>query len=152
MLREPLGLQWAAAAVVAGLLVLVAGGLLVWRMSGAPDAPFVSAGQVTAIDPRGAEVVSTTSGSDVLVVRAAGGVTVFTAPDRPVSWCARSRRLESSDGAVWEPDGRLVGGRGESLPRLPVEVNDGVIYVHPDAPSERLPARPETGATPACVP
>ena len=152
MLREPMGLQWAIAAVVAGLLVLVAGGLLVWRMSGPPGAPFETAGQISAVDPRGAAVVSTASGTDVLVLRAVGGVTVFAAPDRAVSWCAQSRRLESADGGVWEPDGRLIGGEGGSLARLPAEVHDGVVYVDPSAEGQALPARPEPGATPACVP
>lgn len=150
MLREPLGLQWAIAAGIAGLLVLVAGSVLVLRMSGPPGAPFVAAGQVSTVDPRGAKVVTTAAGTDALVVRAAGGVTVFTAPDRHVSWCAESRRLESPDGAVWEPDGRLVGGRGRSLTRLPAEVHDGVLYVDPTAEGQRRPPQPAQAATPAC--
>jgi hypothetical protein len=149
MLREPLGLQWAVAAVIAGLLVLVAGGALVLRMSGPPGAPFVTAGQLSTIDPRGAKVVPTSTGTEVLVVRAGGGVTVFASPERSVSWCAASRRLESPDGAVWEPDGRLVGGRGQSLARLPAEVHDGVIYVDPTAEGQRRSPQPRS-ATPAC--
>jgi hypothetical protein len=105
MLREPLGLQWAVAAMIAGVLVLVAGGIL---------------------------------------------VTVFAAPDQPVSWCAESGHLESADGAVWEPSGRLIGGRGSSLARLPVEIHSGVVYVDPSADGERRTPQPERGATPAC--
>jgi len=148
MLREALGLQWAVAAIVAGAIVLVAGGLLVLRMSGPPGAPFVTAGHLSAVDPRGAATVPTSSGGDVLVLRATGGVRAFLAPGRPVVWCPESRRLESHD-AVWEPDGRLVGGRALSLVPLPVEVHDGVIYVNPAA-DEALPERPEVGASPAC--
>jgi hypothetical protein len=149
MLREPLGLQWAAAAVIAGLLVLIAGGVLVLRMFGPPAAPFVTAGQVSAVDPGGAKVVPTSTGTEVLVVRAAGGLTVFATPDRSVAWCAASGRLESPDGAVWEPDGRMVGGRGESLARLPAEVHDGVIYVDPTAQGQRWPPQSRS-VTPTC--
>jgi hypothetical protein len=149
MLREPLGLQWAVAAIVAGALVLVAGVPLVLRMSGPPGAPFEPAVPVSAVDPRGAATVSTRSGIDVLVLRATGGVRVFTSAGRPVVWRPESRRLESYD-AVWEPDGRLVGGRALSLIPLPVEVHDGLIYVNPHADGQALPERPEAGATPAC--
>ena len=149
LLREPLGLQWAAAAVIAGLLVLTAGGLLVLRMSGPPGAPFVPVGNLAAVDPRGAATMPTASWGDVLVLRATGGVRAFAPPGRPVVWCPQSRRLESDD-AVWEPDGQLVGGRALSLEPLPVEVHDGRIYVDPTMPGESLPERPEVGATPAC--
>lgn len=152
MLREPLGLQWAIAAVVAGVLVLAAGSLLVLLMSRPPGAPFVAAGELSAIDPRGARIVATVSGSDVLVLRAAGGVRVFAAPDQPVAWCAQSRHLESTDGDVWEPNGRLVGGQGESLAPLPVEVHDGVLYVNPSAEGQPVAAQPGQGATRACGP
>ena len=50
VLRAPLGLQWIVAAVVFGLLVLVAG--VVWlNAGGPPGAPFVAAGPVSAGGP-----------------------------------------------------------------------------------------------------
>jgi hypothetical protein len=150
MLREPLGLQWAIAAVIAGVLVLAAGGVLVVLMSRPPGAPFVPSGPLSAIDPRGAGTVATQAGEDVLVVRAAGGVRAFTAPDQPVAWCAESRHLESTSGHVWEPNGRLIGGQGESLTPLPVEVHDGVLYVNPSAEGQPVAAQPALAATPAC--
>ena len=149
MLREPMGLQWAVAAMLAGVLVLVAGGVLLLARQGPPGPPFVDAGPVADIDPAGAAVV-TVSERDVLVVRGAGGVTVFADPGRPVAWCAASGRLESPDGAVWEPAGRLVGGDGDSLARLPAEVHTGVLYVDPTAEGQRRAAQPSLGATPAC--
>jgi hypothetical protein len=152
MLREPLGLQWAIAAVIAGVLVLAAGGLLVVLMSRPPGAPFLAAGQLSAIDPRGAEVVATETGTEVLVLRAAGGVRVFAAPDQPVAWCAQSRHLESDSGHVWEPNGRLTGGQGGSLAPVPVEVHDGVLYVDPSAEGQPVAAQPAQAATPACDP
>lgn len=150
MLREPLGLQWAIAAVVAGVLVLGAGGMAVLLMSRPPGAPFVASGPLTAIDPRGAEVVATESGEDVLVVRAAGGVRAFAAPDQPVAWCAESRHLESANGHVWEPNGRLIGGAGASLTPLPAQVHDGVLYVNPSAEGQPVSPQAAPAATPAC--
>jgi hypothetical protein len=150
MLREPLGLQWAAAAVVAGALVLIAGGILLLLMSRPPGAPYVAAGQMSAIDARGAGIVRLETGEEVLVVRGGGGVSVFAAPDQPVSWCVESGRLESADGTVWEPTGRLIGGRGASLARLPAEVHDGLIYVNPSAEGQRIVPQPQRRAAPAC--
>lgn len=150
MLREPMGLQWAVAAMIAGVLVLVAGGALVLARSGPPGPPFVDAGPVADVDPAGAAVVPVAGGRRVLVVRGAGGVTVFADPGRPVEWCATSGRLESVDGTVWEPTGRLVGGDGDSLTRLPAEVHTGVLYVDPTATGQRRTAQPAVGATPVC--
>ncbi|HSK90191.1 MAG TPA: hypothetical protein VK875_02655 [Euzebyales bacterium] len=150
MLREPMGLQWPVAAALSGVVVLIAGVVLVLMMSGPPGPPFVAAGDVSAVDPRGAAVVAVEPGLEVLVVRGGGGVTVLGAPDRHVAWCPASRRLEGSGGAVWEPSGRLIGGTGTSLPRLPAEVHDGIIYVDPTAEGVRRPAQPSRGATPAC--
>ena len=151
VLRAPLGLQWAIAAVVAGLLVLGAGTVALVLMSRPPGAPFVAAGPLAAIDPRGAGTVAT-AGDDVLVLRAAGGVRAFVAPDQPVAWCAASRHLESADGDVWEPDGRLIGGSGASLTPLPFEVHDGVLYVNPSARGQPVAPRPAVAARAACGP
>lgn len=142
ILREPMGLQWAIAAVVAGLLVLVAGVLLLTR-SGSPGPPFIAAGDIAAFDPRGAGDLTLPDGQTVLVLRGAGGVTVFAAPGDNVEWCADRSRLTSPTGAVWQPDGRLVGGSGSSLTRLPSQVHDGTLYVDPGSPPAPLAPRPD---------
>lgn len=129
ILREPMGLQWAIAAVVAGVLVLVAGGVLLLSGTGPPGAPFAPVGELSQIDPRGAGELALHDGRTVLVLRGTGGVTVFEAPTVAVSWCAPRSRLLSPSGAVWQPDGRLVGGTGDSLTRLPAQVHGGVLYV-----------------------
>jgi hypothetical protein len=152
MLREPLGLQWAIAAVLAGVLVLAAGGGALYLMSRPPPAPFVASGPMSAIDPRGADVVATATGKDVLILRAAGGIRAFAAPGQHVEWCAESRHLESPDGDVWEPSGRLIGGQGASLTPLPAEVHDGVLYVNPSAEGQPVAAQPARASTPACTP
>lgn len=143
MLREPMGLQWAIAALLVGALVLVAGGVAVVLRSGPPGPPFVASGQISRIDPRGAGDVTLHSGRQVVVLRGAGGVSVFAAPQIDVAWCAATSRLVAQDGsAAWEPTGRLVGGDGRSLTRLPAQVHDGVLYVDAAAPGERLAADP----------
>ena len=138
ILREPMGLQWAVAAVVAGVLVLVAGGVLLLSRSGPPGPPFVAVGELAQIDPRGAGTLPVGDGRDVLVLRGAGGVTVFAAPATAPTWCAARSRLISPGGAVWQADGRLVGGAGESLARLPAQVHAGVLYIDASSPGTRL--------------
>lgn len=150
MLREPMGMQWAIAAVIAGVLVLVAGGVLMLARSGPPGAPFVDVGALAAVDASGAARVPVGDDAHVLVVRGAGGVAVFADPGQAVTWCAASGHLESADGAVWEPSGRLIGGPGGSLTRLPAEVHSGVLHVDPTAEGQKRAAQPSIGATPAC--
>lgn len=150
ILREPLGLAWAAGAIVAGIAVLVAGVMLLGRL-GPPGPPFVVAGPLAAVDARGAGVLALPGTADALVVRGAGGVAVFTAPVVPVRWCPASSRLEAADGRVWEPDGRLVGGSGPSLTRLPARVHDGVVHVDPTGGGARRPRVPGRAERPRCA-
>lgn len=151
ILREPMGLQWAIAAVVAGFLVLVAGGVLLLSRSGPPGPPFVAVGELSQIDPRGVGGLALDGDRAVLVLRGAGGVTVFEAPSAPVTWCAPRSRLISARGQVWQPDGRLVGGTGGSLTRLPAQVHDGVLHVDTTAQGTRpeLDPRAESDVCPA---
>lgn len=137
ILREPMGLQWAIAAVIAGVLVLAAGAVLFGLRSGPPSTPFVAAGEISRVDPRGVATLPLDDGRDVLVLRGAGGVAVFADPTGTVRWCAERSRLIAPTGAVWEPDGRLVGGGGRSLARLPAQVHDGVLYVDASAAGMR---------------
>lgn len=153
ILREPMGLQWAIAATAAGVLVLVAGLVLLYARSGPPAAPFVPLGPLSSMDARGVTRLPVDGDREVLVLRGAGGVTVLDAPTVPVRWCPATSRLLADDGsAVWEADGRLVGGDGgASLARLPSEVHDGVVYADVTAPGTRRPPQPR-GEQPACDP
>jgi len=149
ILREPMGVQWAVAAVVAGLLVLVAGGVLLLSRTGPPGPPFVAVGELEQIDPGGTGGLPVGDGRHVLVLRGTGGVTAFEAPDVPVAWCAPRSRLVSSAGRVWQADGRLVGGMGGSLARLPAQVHAGVLYVDVSSPGTR-PAPEPRGESSLC--
>ena len=151
VLREPMGLQWPIAAVIAALLLVAIGAVYLLTQTGPPDTPFVNAGALARVDPRGAEAVALPSGDEVLVVRGGGGVSVFDDPGVAVTWCRQSRRLESARGQVWELDGRLVGGQGQSLELLRSEVFDGVLYVDPNA-GVPAPEPRDAGEQPACSP
>ena len=148
VLRAPLGLQWVVGSLVVGLVVVVAGVLLLNRAAEPPPAPFAPV--ELALDGLGpAQQVALDGGSEPLLVVAAGGLPrAFTLPEGPVpTWCDASGLLEAPDGA-WRPTGRGVQGT-PSLAELPSTVVDGVLYVDPTRPG--TPATPdEAGPTPSC--
>jgi hypothetical protein len=152
VLREEMGLQWPIAAVLAAVLVLAAG---IWYVVGGtqpPAAPFEAILDIDEVDPRGAAVL--TAGEPprpLVIVRAGGGVRVFRAPTDAVIWCAESGRLEAPGGAVWNTNGRLVGGPGDSLEPVPSQVFDGTLYVNPDGAGVRLPPDRDDEISTTCV-
>lgn len=141
VLRAPLGLQWIVAAVVFGLLVLVAG--VVWlNAGGPPGAPFVAAGPVSAGGPSVERVES----PDVWLVLGTGPVLAVPGDvAEDLVWCEPSNHLESGDGRVWTATGRGLGT--DSLPSHPVTVHDGTAYVDPT--EVRPGARPSDEAAEA---
>lgn len=148
VLREPMGLGWPVAAVVAGVLLVLLGVVFLLTRTGPPGAPFEPVAEVADVDPRGAVVVPAGSG-EVLIVRAGGPVRAFAAPGSEVAYCRASRRLESDAGTVWSVDGRHLGGPGRSLTPLPSQVHDGTLYVNVTEPLTAPPAA-TVGAEPAC--
>ena len=124
VLRAPLGLQWVVASLVAGVVVLVAGALLLGRGGGVPDSPWVVLGPVDGLD---AHAIHAPTG--LLVVHVAGRVRAFAAPDG-IGYCAASNRLEHPDGRVWALTGRGLGGTPSLVP-VPTLTVSGVAYVDP---------------------
>lgn len=151
VLREPMGLGWPVAAVVAGALLVLLGVVFLLTRTGPPGAPFAAVGAVADMDPRGATTLRASGGGggEVLVVRAGGPVRVFLAPAQDVAYCPASKRLEGEGGGVWALDGRLLGGDGASLVPLASQAHDGTLYANL---AEPLPAPPaaDLGAAPAC--
>lgn len=142
VLREPMGLGWPIAAVVAMVVLVGVAVAFVVLRTGPPDPPFVAVGAVDAV-PQGTAGTLGAAGAEVLVVRAGGRFRVFAAPAEPVpAYCDASRRLEAAGGAVWSLDGARVGGTAVSLRPLPAAVHDGTVYVDPTAPGAPLPAAP----------
>jgi hypothetical protein len=146
VLREQMGRGWPLAALLASVLVAMAGVAYLYVASRAPGPPFVAVGAITAVPANGAAVLSPTADdSAVLVLRAGGPVRAFATPDPVPQWCATSRRLETAT-AAWSADGRLVAGTGRSLQPLRSTVHDGVVYVDS---STALPApTPAQGSQP----
>lgn len=148
VLREPMGLGWPVAAVVAMVVLVGVAVAFVVLRTGPPAAPFVAVGPVAAV-PQGSAGVLDGAGTDVLVVRAGGRFRVFAAPGGAPAYCDASRRLEAPDGAVWTLDGAAAGRGAASLTPLPSAVHDGTVYVDPTAPGAALPAAGDE--SPACT-
>lgn len=141
MLRAPLGVQWIVASLVAGLVVLVAGGLLLRGGSAPPGPPWESLG---AVEDLAATQVDAASG--LLIVTVSGRVRAFDAPD-DVTYCVASNRLEHPDGRVWALTGRGTGGTASLVP-VPTLVVAGTAYLDPTGrgiPSEPLAERTGPG-------
>lgn len=140
VLRAPLGLQWVIGAIVAGLVVVVAGVLFLTR-SGPPGAPFVATVEIDDVD--GATALDDL---DALLVIGGGPAVAFAGlSDHELAWCEATRRVEGTvDGtpATWHG----ATGRGfgvASLASHPVVVHDGVAYVDPTATSPGPRSAPE---------
>lgn len=122
VLRAPLGLQWVIGALVAGVVVVVAGMVFLSR-TGPPKPPFEPTIEVADI-----EAVTTLDNHEAVAVAAAGPVRVYVVPRSvTLAYCEANGRLQSA-GAVWSAS----SGRGfgvESLARHPSEVHGGVLYV-----------------------
>lgn len=147
VLREPMGLGWPVAAVIAGALLVLLGVVFLLTRTGPPGAPFEPVADVEALDPRGATTVAAGT-SQVLVVRAGGPVRVFVSPPASVDYCPGSKRLESGADDVWAIDGRHMAG-GESLTPLAAQVHDGTLYVNLAQPLKAPPAA-DLDVKPAC--
>jgi hypothetical protein len=140
VLRERMGIGWPLAALAAAVVIAIAGALFLRAWSSPPPPPWVAAGPLQPAATTVVPVAGLERGA--LIVRAAGDVRAFIAPPSAVTYCARSGHLESPDGAVWELDGRALSSAGPgSLPRIPVRVFDGTLYVNP-AQAEAISARP----------
>jgi hypothetical protein len=122
VLRAPLGLQWIVASLVAGLVVLVAGLLLLGQGGSAPGEPWTPLGPVAELATSAPDPAT-----GLLVVNVAGRVRAFDAP-AGVRYCAASNRLEHPDGRVWALTGRGFAGT-TSLAPVPTLTVSGIAYL-----------------------
>jgi hypothetical protein len=141
VLRAPLGLGWVLASAGAGVVVLVAGLLLLFQSGDGPGAPYVEVGEVAALGPAQVD-----ANLDALIVTAGGRVRAF-ADAADVGYCDASNRLEAPDGRVWSLTGRGLGTA--SLSEHPTVVHDGVLYVDPTRAGAAADPSSET-VPPAC--
>ncbi|MEX1178931.1 MAG: hypothetical protein WEB09_10770 [Nitriliruptor sp.] len=143
VLRAPLGVQWIVASLLAGVVVVVAGVVLLTRGGDAPGPPFVAVGPVEQV----AGQVVHDGDLDVLLVGLGGRIRAFDAP-ADVTYCEASRRLESPDGEVWSLTGRGTGGV-DSFAEHPTVTSGGVLYV--DLSAATTPPTPsDDEVTPGC--
>jgi hypothetical protein len=142
VLRAPLGLQWVVAALVAGLVLLIAGLLVLDRAGSPPGPPWQALGPVADLS---ASVTDPATG--LLVVNVGGRVRAFEAPPGVV-YCTPSNRLEHPDGRVWTLTGRAYAGADSLLPVATLTVS-GVAYLDPTAVGLPLDAL-DTIAVPGC--
>jgi hypothetical protein len=119
VLRAPMGIQWVVAALVVGVIVIVAG-LLALR-DGTPSSPYEPVATVTATGG----VITT---SDGLLLLLDGRPRVFAAPTgAEVVLCAASDLLEQPGGGAWRVTGRGLDGVA-SLAEHPSLIHDGEVY------------------------
>ena len=145
ILRAPLGLQWVIGALVAGMIVVVAGVVFLQRSDDPPPEPWTMTAEVAQLEASEVvELSSATGASEVLIVTAGGRVRAFADPPE-VAYCAASNLLEAADGRSWNLTGRGLEGTA-SLDQHPALVQDGRLYVDPSTvtpgpePTERTAA------------
>ncbi len=142
VLRAPLGLQWVIASLLAGIIVLIAGLLLLGGRADTPGAPWVPLGPVEQLPDAAYD-----RPSGLLVVHVAGRVRAFSAPE-DIIYCRPSNRLEHPDGRIWALTGRGLAGT-PSLAPAPTLTVAGVAYLDPTTlgtPPEPI----DDPAAPAC--
>jgi hypothetical protein len=138
ILRSQLGLPWMLAAMLFGLVILVAGTLFLVK-GGRPGAPWQRVAPVTRLADGAVTQAPLRAGEVVVVDRRGGGLRAFLAPTgscpvvgtpggfaRP---CARQ---------AWDQSGGPVAGQGASTPpprlrAVPATVAKGDLYVNPAA-------------------
>jgi hypothetical protein len=149
VLRAPLGMEWIVASLVAGVVVLVAGLLVLNRAGSPPGPPWEALGAVENLPASTwyADAGTGDTGTGTLVVNVGGRVRAFVAPEG-VIYCAPSNRLEHPDGRVWALTGRGHSGVA-SLPPVATLTVSGIAYL--DRTSVAPPLEPlDTPAVAAC--
>lgn len=127
ILRAPLGIQWVIAALVAGLVVLVAALVFFRTTGGPPGPPYEPVGELAELPDL---EITTVAGEEVAVLTAGGRPRAFAISDGPegLRYCPGPNRLVAGDDQVWLPTGRGLGGN-LSLDEHPVLIHEGAVYV-----------------------
>jgi hypothetical protein len=124
--RGTLGIQWVIAAVAVGL-VLVLATTYAWVRGARPEEPFRPVGAVESFPLETAREVL----DGVFVGRTSSGQPYAVAQPSPVCPLeVAPRGYRDCAGVAYGYDGRPLGP-GDSLPRLPLEVYRGDVFVDP---------------------
>ena len=122
--RGRLGLQWVIGSLVVGLLILMAA---TWGLTraGKPGEPFRSVGTVESYPPGTAREVL----GGVYLGRTDDGQPYAIAEPLDCPLEIHRRGYRDCHDTLYGLDGEPVAGKGEALPRLPVQVYRGEIFV-----------------------
>jgi len=133
ILRSQLGLPWMLAAILFGLLILVAGTLFLVK-GGRPGAPWQRVAPVTRFADGAVTQTPLRSGEVVVVDRRGGTLRAFLAPSGPCPVVGtRSGFARACAQQAWDQSGEPVSGQGMPAPLrpLPATVAKGDLYVNP---------------------
>jgi hypothetical protein len=131
ILRRRLGLGWVLAAAAFGVVILLAGGLLLAR-GGRPGPPFVRVAPLAALPAGAVTQAAGPAGQGVVVDRRGGGVRALLAPAGPCPVTgAGAGYARPCTGERWSPTGAPVEGGAAALRPLPTAFAHGDLYVNP---------------------
>ena len=125
--RGTLGVQWVVGSIVAGLVIVL---VVTWLLFRAPGGPFRDVGPLDRFAPGTATEVL----DNVFVTRTEDGEAFAVTshePNCPLEVIYRG--LEDCAGRKYGFDGGAINEKRSSLPRLPLQVHGGDVYVDASA-------------------
>jgi hypothetical protein len=123
--RGTLGIQWVVGSIVVGLLIVL---IVTWLLFRAPGAPFLRIGPLERFAPGTATEVL----DNVFLSRTEDGeafAVTSSQPNCPLETIERG--LVDCAGRKYTYDGHAFNEKRSPLPRLPIRVHRGVVYVDP---------------------
>jgi hypothetical protein len=125
--RGTLGIQWIVGSIAVGLVIVL---VVTWLLFRAPGAPFVNVGAIERFPPSTATEVL----DNVFLARTEDGEFVAVTSAQP------NCPLETMEGGLTDCAGRRFGYDGHPLnekrsplPRLPLRVHGGDVFVDPSS-------------------
>jgi hypothetical protein len=123
--RGTLGIQWVVGSIVAGLVIVL---VVTWILFRAPGDPYRSVGPLDSFAPGTVTEIL----DNVFLARTDDGEAVAVTSRLPNCPLDRIERgLEDCTGRRYGLDGRAFNEKRPSLPRLPVRIHRGTVYVDP---------------------
>lgn len=163
VLRAQMGVHWIWAAVIAGVVVVIVGVAFLATSGGPPPAPFVAVGPIAEVGAATLLDLDTMEPADenreaALLVTVSGRPRLFLhngvcddCPTPQLTFCERTRLIESSVGGVFSLTGRARNAAGgDGLLVFPTAVVDGVLYADPTTFTPGGEAAPNEDVQPTC--
>jgi hypothetical protein len=126
--RGTLGVQWVVGSIAVGLVIVL---VVTWLLFRAPGPPFQNVGPIERFPPETATEVL----DNVFITRTADGEAFAVTSLQPNCPLERIERgLGDCAGRKFGYDGRALNEKREPLPRLPLRVHRGLVYVDGSRP------------------